>query len=632
LQFRKDINGLRAFAVIAVVLFHFNPNWLPGGFAGVDVFFVISGFLMTGIIFRGIDNGNFSILRFYIARANRIIPALAVLCFALLIFGWFYLAPLDYKALSKHAVGSISFLSNIIFYREAGYFDAASHSKWLLHTWSLSVEWQFYIIYPLVLVAMRKFIPINIIKSIVLLGTALGFAFCVIATSKWPDLSYYFLPTRAWEMMLGGVAFLYPLKLKEINKTTLETFGLLLIVGSYFFISEENLWPGYLAIFPCLGAFFIIQAQRANSKITGNIVFQKIGDWSYSIYLWHWPFVVGIYYFSLSDIWVLPGILISIFLGFLSNKYIEKIKFKNNFDTILNYLKCKPLYFIIIIGLIGSFIYVNHGLDKRFNNNVMQELVDARTDILTNRGDYLQGSVKSHGQGEYKINLLGDSHAASTLSALSNAIDGKVKFYGLGNCPTTSNLPKHSICRKFNDWAFEEIIQNNNPLIIINSSAYAVGSDYLSDPKTEMKPMVSFDNSTGHFLNDYSSNTKDLICQYSKKIDVYWVRPYARMEHDYLSKLIKSKLNKVDYGLSLQIDLEQHNQSNSFIHKIQNEVKSDCNVKILDPIPYLCEEETCRTSKNDTILYYDSNHLTEAGNKLLVPMFKSALKKEPEPL
>jgi peptidoglycan/LPS O-acetylase OafA/YrhL len=124
-QFRKDINGLRAIAVIAVVLFHFNPSWMPGGFAGVDVFFVISGFLMTGIIFSSLEQEKFSILKFYVARANRIIPALAVLCLVLLIFGWFYLTPLDYKALGKHAGGSISFISNIIFWNESGYFDVS---------------------------------------------------------------------------------------------------------------------------------------------------------------------------------------------------------------------------------------------------------------------------------------------------------------------------------------------------------------------------------------------------------------------------------------------------------------------------------------------------------------------------
>ena len=182
MKFRKDINGLRAIAVVAVLLFHFNPSWMPGGFAGVDVFFVISGFLMTGIIFRGIEQENFSILKFYVARANRIIPALALLCLVLMIFGWFYLTPFDYRILGKHVASSIGFLSNVMYWREAGYFDAASLEKWLLHTWTLSVEWQFYILYPLILVAMRKFLSIKTMKLILLVATVLGFIFCVFST------------------------------------------------------------------------------------------------------------------------------------------------------------------------------------------------------------------------------------------------------------------------------------------------------------------------------------------------------------------------------------------------------------------------------------------------------------------
>jgi peptidoglycan/LPS O-acetylase OafA/YrhL len=215
MQFRKDINGLRAIAVIAVVLFHFNASWMPGRFAGVDVFFVISGFLMTGIIFRGIEQESFSVLKFYVARANRIIPALAVLCLVMLVFGWFYLAPLDFKALGKHVSNSMFFLSNITYSRESGYFDASSHEKWLLHTWSLSVEWQFYIIYPLVLVALRKFMPLKAMKMVILFGTAFSFILCVFATYKWPNPAYYLLPTRAWEMMIGGVAYIYPFAIKD---------------------------------------------------------------------------------------------------------------------------------------------------------------------------------------------------------------------------------------------------------------------------------------------------------------------------------------------------------------------------------------------------------------------------------
>lgn len=320
---------------------------------------------MTGIIFRGIEQQNFSILKFYVSRANRIIPALAVLCFIMLVFGFFYLNPIDYGGLAKHVASSMVFLSNITYWRESGYFDAVSSEKWLLHTWSLSVEWQFYLIYPLVLVAMRKVMPIKAMRATVLVGTILGFIFCVIVTYKWPNPAYYLLPTRMWELMIGGVAYLYPFNVNNTKKQLLEWIGLALIVSSYLFISKENAWPGYLALIPVLGAFLVIQAQRNDSVITGNIVFQKLGAWSYSIYLWHWPIVVATYFYSLNEVTIYFGILLSVFLGYISNKYVEKMRFRTDFNQIYSYLKCKPVYMVLILSTTGILFSVSNGLNFR---------------------------------------------------------------------------------------------------------------------------------------------------------------------------------------------------------------------------------------------------------------------------
>lgn len=447
MQFRQDINGLRAIAVIAVVLFHFNASWMPGGFAGVDVFFVISGFLMTGIIFRAIEQENFSILKFYIARANRIIPALAALCFVLLVFGWFYLTPLDYRVLGKHVGSSISFLSNIIYWRESGYFDAASHEKWLLHTWSLSAEWQFYMIYPVLLVVMRKFLSLDTMKTSVLIGTLLGFIFCVIATYKWPDPSYYLLPARAWEMMIGGVAYLYPLKLNEQKKKALEWTGLMLIIGSYLLISKDNLWPGYWALIPVMGAFFIIQAQRNNSMITGNVIFQQLGKWSYSIYLWHWPLVVFIFYFQLDSSFIYYGVIASFIAGMISYHLIETIRFKPIASiNAINILKTKSILLTVLIGLMGSvtFIYgykhtsvaepvkLRGQLTKEAHT---QRVVEVRAGIChfsaTGKYNKLEDFVKhwdcrsdNEGLIDSRMLVFGDSHSADKAMGLRlNGID-----------------------------------------------------------------------------------------------------------------------------------------------------------------------------------------------------------------
>ena len=211
MKFREDINGLRAIAVMGVVLFHFMPQTLSGGFSGVDIFFVISGFLMTGIIFNGFELRNFSIFKFYRSRLYRIAPALIFLCLSLLFLGWFILIPSDYKVLGKHVTSSLLFFSNVIYLRESGYFDAGSYDKWLLHTWSLSVEWQFYLIYPLIMVALKRFYSIKIMKAIILACAIIGFIVSVIVTYKWTDSAYYLLPTRMWQMLIGGVVFLYPI-------------------------------------------------------------------------------------------------------------------------------------------------------------------------------------------------------------------------------------------------------------------------------------------------------------------------------------------------------------------------------------------------------------------------------------
>jgi peptidoglycan/LPS O-acetylase OafA/YrhL len=175
-KFRVDINGLRAIAIIGVVLYHFNHEWLSGGFSGVDVFFVISGFLMTSIIFRGLESNSFSLFKFYVDRANRIIPALAFLCFVLVVFGWFYLAPIDYKPLGKHVLSSMEFSSNVTYLSESGYFDNVAYSKWLLHTWSLSVEWQFYILFPVILIILKKFFRFETLKKLLLIATIISIA------------------------------------------------------------------------------------------------------------------------------------------------------------------------------------------------------------------------------------------------------------------------------------------------------------------------------------------------------------------------------------------------------------------------------------------------------------------------
>lgn len=647
MKFRKDINGLRAFAVIGVLLFHFNASWMPGGFAGVDVFFVISGFLMTGIIFRGIEQEKFSILNFYVARANRIIPALALLCLVLLVFGWFYLTPLEYRALGKHAASSVGFLSNFVYWSEAGYFDAASHEKWLLHTWTLSVEWQFYIIYPLILVAMRRFLSIKTMKLTILAATVLAFVFCVYSTYKWPNASYFLLSARAWEMLIGGVAYLYPFTLQEKKKKFVEVIGLALVIGSYFLISAENAWPGYLALFPVVGSFLIIQAQRNDSIMTSNIVFQKIGTWSYSIYLWHWPLVVIIYTFALPEYSIYLGMALSILLGFLSYKYVEKINFPRSFPTLLGYLKCKPIYIAGVVGILGSVLFLKSEALSPYRLSAEQIVIveqqkrDPREPVCGKvENGVSPGCI--YGNGPVKAIVIGDSHAQAQNMAIGNRaklVGGSILSLGLSGCPTIKSIymvgrgglnPDYN-CGKMvaNAIDIAEKEYPNTPIVIINRvTAHLEGvNDHKDTQLSKPNKFVSkvFSERNDEYRDDLTSHMVDTICEFSQNNPVYLVRPTPEMKKDIPITMFKS-IALSGSKTSVKITRNEYNQRHMNSFQMQDAAVKQCGAKILNPLPYLCDSEYCYGDIDGVPLYFDDDHLSSYGSKVVSPIYDEVFK------
>ena len=643
MNFRKDINGLRAIAVIAVVLFHFNPSWMPGGFAGVDVFFVISGFLMTGIIFRGIENEKFSILSFYVARANRIIPALAALCLVLVIFGWFYLTPLDYRALGKHVGASMGFLSNIIYWKESGYFDAASHNKWLLHTWSLSVEWQFYIIYPLILVMMRKFMSIQVMKKIVLAGMVLGFFYCIVITYWKPSDSYYLLSTRAWEMMVGGVAYLYPFTIQDKRKKLVEWIGLTLILASYIFISQDNPWPGYLAIIPVLGSFFIIQAQRKNSLMTGNFIFQKLGAWSYSIYLWHWPFVVAIYYFSLNEMFIYIGITCSILLGFISNKYIEKLKFRNDFGHVFTYLKCKPLYMTLVVGVIGSAVFVSNGIKWHYSSIVMTAS-NEENNTNPRRDECLISSGKVpecvYGTGNLGVIVIGDSHAGSIIRSVEKSIPANrsVMDWTMHSCNTIKEMYNfrngilNPSCGDFVSYALEEVKKYPKvPIVIMNRhSAMLFGGNEpeFAHSITKIQKLIPLDEiidkRNTKYFNIMNNAFFDTVCEFSQNNPVFLLQQTPEMKYQVPKKMAK-ELMKGNANYRVKLPIDEYHQRHEMFEAVAKKLQNECNVTYIPVEDKFCDEQFCYGDINGRPLFIDDDHLSEFGASNLIPVFKELI-------
>ena len=293
--YRKDIDGLRAVAVLPVLLFHAGVPGFAGGYVGVDIFFVISGFLITGIIAREIDRGDFSILKFYERRARRILPALfAMVAFVLAVATVLYL-PGDFEGVPRSALAALGFCANVWFFLNAGYFAADAHAMPLLHTWSLGVEEQFYIFFPLVLIAIARWLP-TWRNAAIGAGLALSFAIAVW-TQDWGDSSaFYLLPARAWELLAGSVLALgmIPAVMSRLAKEVVAIAGVLAIAVAVALYDAQTVFPGVTALLPVLGSAALIHC--APGTMTGRVLscapLVGIGLISYSLYLWHWPLIV----------------------------------------------------------------------------------------------------------------------------------------------------------------------------------------------------------------------------------------------------------------------------------------------------------------------------------------------------
>jgi peptidoglycan/LPS O-acetylase OafA/YrhL len=324
LRYRADIDGLRALAVLAVILFHTFPNALPGGFVGVDIFFVISGYLITQIILEDLDSGNFTAASFYTRRVRRIFPALIIVLIATFAFGWHYFLPMELASLGKNILASALFSANLMLLSEVGYFDVAAHLKPLLHLWSLGIEEQFYLVWPLLLWSLpRK--RLLLATSIIL---SASFMLNIAMIAHHPSETFYLPFTRAWELM-AGAALAQTSRKDERHHDLLAAVGIAAIAFSFFLINTKTLFPGWAAAVPVVGTVFLIRSDGSflNRVALSNRAAVNIGVISYPLYLWHWPLLVFAELLKFKRLTDLErGLLIALafFLAWLTYKFVER--------------------------------------------------------------------------------------------------------------------------------------------------------------------------------------------------------------------------------------------------------------------------------------------------------------------
>ncbi|WYW97586.1 acyltransferase family protein [Proteus vulgaris] len=608
-KFRADINGLRAIAVLSVMFFHFNQELVPGGFAGVDVFFVISGFLMTSIIFRGLESNNFSLWSFLKARARRIVPALITIILIVLVLGYLFFEPLTYQLVGKHGFSSLLFISNITYANEAGYFDADSFSKLFLHTWSLSVEWQFYIIYPIILLILSKLLSINTLKKIVVISAIISFVFCIYLSSVNKTLSYFMIYTRGWEMLLGGIAFLFPLSTTDNKKRIIEILGLILIITSFFIFSNSDNWPSYNALLPVFGAYLCIISNNQKTLLS-NVIFQKIGLWSYSIYLIHWPFIVFFKKINI-EISIFIYFISTILLAFITYSVIEKRR-NYKYGLLLCWLLSVSLSYYISIDGIGSRVDEKYRLTKE----EFHKKYYGGTRIT--QGSIIQYfDMKDTDKPDFIIS--GDSFMRQYMNSIRHQ---KLKSIGIfkDGCFITPNLI--SLKDEFNDQRC--IMRYNNFILAMKTH-----------PKTDVIISQSWDS-----YKIYNRSTqKEIKSNIEEKIinDINQIIKIGGIDRNYfiIGRPQRSNISTFEclarhnlpiWKLAKSCDKYMDQKVLNINIKLNEFANNNNNVIFIDPNEILCKNGKCLLLNDDNEpIYSDNSHMSLFGSDIVIDYFLKKL-------
>ena len=508
MKFRTDITFLRAVSVLIVMLFHFQVKPFSGGFIGVDVFFVISGFLMTQIILKGIDLETFSLKKFYIKRIERIIPPLQILLAFVLIISIVFFFQTDIRLNAKYTFLANFFVSNIYFWRYVDYFSSTDNI--LLHTWSLGVEWQFYLIYPLVILFLKSIFKNRekIFWTIITAITFLSLAVMIMTIQNNNNFAFYMLLSRFWELSIGGLAFVIGKKvtLNTISKYSIVSLGIIGIILSGVLISERDIWPSYYTFIPVFCTVGILTV-NLDSKIFEIRILQFFGNISYSLYLWHWPWFILFKYFGfIGGFYTLVLIIVSVLSAYLSFRFIEKNK------------KLSNIYFALIstgtIAIISSLIFVKPDLvsgisiyqnykfqiadyENKYKENGKEQQFNPCHCFITNGQNINEYDFKKClkiSETKKNILLIGDSHSAQYSSSFRNLSDVNLMEASAGYVFPFPKSKGKKDTKKLMGFIFNQFIPKNHQkidLVIISAHWLMKNNPNLAYSDEEIKKGIS---------------------------------------------------------------------------------------------------------------------------------------------
>jgi peptidoglycan/LPS O-acetylase OafA/YrhL len=644
MKFRYDINALRALAVTAVVLFHYKVDFVPGGFVGVDVFFVISGYLMTSIIMGRLAKGRFSIWDFYYDRAKRIVPGLLGMCFVLLAAGYFLLEPATYHYLGSTSIAALLFFSNFRFWEATGYFDAQSDTKWLLHTWSLSVEWQFYMVYPVLLMGLHRFERtrrsiVPILGFIAILSVLLCIWFSredpIAIFNLYPQRAsaFYLLPQRAWELLAGGIVALQFRNGEQKYSSILLASGLLFIAISIFFYDKNTPWPSYWALLPVIGTCLVIAANRADALPFQNPIIQTIGKWSYSIYLWHWPIAVAAVYFDFTrttplkiacEIVILAAIITS---GGLLLSLVKRVSSETLAARRLPAILAGANALALTVGF-AITVTINDGFVGRWPEGQSKFADYAMAvkdwaypaecdgmDVLGNLRPCQLGPASDRG-----VLFLGDSYAQQIFGRfVENAKlnpENSFTFLTSAGCPPITGLRMiHDKlhCNGFVDKALQFVEARDFKRIVLVSNWY----DYFNSKDhsvcfIEGESCVETQDPARYFnyLDASLASLRTRLQEFRNRgAEIVIVGATPRGDWDVPVELAKRKFLRLDTQYIETIDRDAFEELAAPIKSRLISLASSIGAKFIDPLDFLCDNHRCPTVDENGVPYFrDRGH------------------------
>ncbi|MGX9356300.1 acyltransferase family protein [Roseobacteraceae bacterium S113] len=635
LPYRPDIDGLRAIAVLSVVLYHFGVPGLQGGFVGVDIFFVLSGFLIGGIVWREQEaTGAISLTNFYARRIRRLAPAYVVMALASAVAAWLILLPFEFREFGKQLIAATIYLSNVFFWREAGYFDAASEEKPLLHTWSLSVEEQFYIVLPLALIALYKLVP-RLRLAVLWLAFAISLAACLWVTPRDAVSTFYLFHFRAWELLAGVLLAVHLARgWQPRGHALLSLTGLALLAYALTQTQAGPGFPGWQATLPVAGTVLLLTGGLAPHAVTRALSWRgpvAIGLISYSLYLWHWPVFVFSHYarggYS-GGLEIAGWIALSLGLATLSWRFVEQ-PFRGAWPRQKPLFGMAALASFMLLGF-GAILFRSDGLPNRFAPEVRPHIA-ASADFLQ---DFSRCTTSETGpfagletcpigpDGAPQVLIWGDSH----LRAFKEGVDQaawEANRPGLliwrAGCPPLYDVEKRESyatpaqdaqCTAANAQIATAIAGGGfSDIVLIGRwSYYAEGRGVGRDAENTIALSTPFEDLVPPTLAAMdAAGARVHVVRQVPEIPYYDSREAARaLAHGRIPPAMSAPRDQA---------LARANLGHAPWAASQGQLS------ILDPWPALCTETTCEALPGGAPYYFDNNHLTNAGAIALRGLF-----------